>query len=132
MSRFAGSTPFAGANGSPLGAALPQFSNTVQGGSMRVSVRKHDNLRPLCDVVVADADYAKLLKPPPLHDHLKAVVTIGPDGKPAALIVNQLQGEAHLVEVPTTAGTLRLFPVTGNGISYFATNTPDVALANAA
>ena len=99
---------------------------------MRVCVRKHDNLRPLCDVVVADADYAKLLKPPPLQDHFKAVVSLGADGKPSAQIVNAPQGEAHIVEIDTRAGKLRLFPVKANGAPYVATSTPDVAIANAA
>jgi hypothetical protein len=99
---------------------------------MRISVHRPDNLRLLCDVVISDTDYAKLLKPPPLQDHFKAVVSIGANGKPAAQIVNALQGEAHIVEIGTLSGRLRLFPVTGNGAAYFATSTPDVALANAA
>jgi hypothetical protein len=98
----------------------------------RISVRKHDNLRPLCDLVISDADYARLLKPPPLQDHFKAIVAIGSDGKPAAQIVNALQGEAHLVEITTAPGKLRLFPVRASGTTYFATSTPDTALANAA
>jgi hypothetical protein len=87
----------------------------------RIFVRKHDNLRPLCDLLITDADYAKLLKPPPLQDRLKAIVAIGSDGKAAAQI-----------EITTAAGKLRLFPVKANGASYFVTSTPDSALANVA
>lgn len=99
---------------------------------MRISVRNHSDLRSLCDIEISDSDHAKLLKPPPLQDHFKAIVSIGPDGKQTAQIINTLQREAHVVEISTSAGKLRLFPVVGNGVPYVATDTPDVALANAA
>ncbi len=97
-----------------------------------IAVHNHFNLRRLCDIAIDDASHAKLLKPPPLKPRYVMVRHLDAEGRVLTRRENHPLPEAHVVELMTGRGLLRLFRVKGNGVDYFVTNTPKTALAIAA
>lgn len=99
--------------------------------SQTITVRRVANLRPLGEVMIPDADYDQLLTPPKLTP--TKVNRIDPSTG-LSVVVEVYEPEAHVVDVATPFGTMRLFKVSAKFHSepeprdLFVTTTEQIVL----